>query len=60
MTLALPRAAEVRWIANGECRLKKHTDRLSAVPAAPGVYRYEARLEGAPWIFTNPFYLKQS
>jgi hypothetical protein len=58
MTLALPRAAEVRWIANGECRLKELTDRLSAVPAGPGVYRFEARLEGAPWIFTNPFYLR--
>jgi hypothetical protein len=58
MTLALPRAAEVRWIANGQCRLKELTDRLSAAPAGPGVYRFEARLEGAPWIFTNPFYLR--
>ncbi len=59
MTLALPRAAEVRWIADGQCRLKELTNRLSAVPAGPGVYRFEAWLEGAPWIFTNPFYLRQ-
>ena len=58
ITLALPRPAEVRWIADGECRLKELTDCLSAVPAAPGVYRFEARLEGRPWIFTNPFYLR--
>jgi hypothetical protein len=58
MTLELPQKAEVRWLANGRCRLAEFTDRLSAVPASPGVYRFEARLEGAPWLFTNPFYLR--
>ena len=58
MSLALPREAEVRWIANGETRLRENTDRLAARPAGPGVYRYEVRLDGRPWIFTNPFYLR--
>jgi hypothetical protein len=58
MTLSLPRDADVRWIANGECRLSERTDRMAVYPGGPGVYRFEAWLDGAPWIFTNPFYLR--
>lgn len=58
MTLALPRAADVRWIANGRCRLRLHTTHLLARPAEPGVYRFEAWLDGRPWLFTNAFYLR--
>ena len=58
MTIELPLQAEVRFIADGRCRLREVTDRLSAAPAAPGVYRFEARVDGAPWLFTNPFYLR--
>jgi hypothetical protein len=58
MSLSLPRPAEIRWIANGVARLKVNDDRLSARPVGPGVYRFEAYLEGRPWVFTNPFYLR--
>lgn len=58
ITLTLPRAGEVRWIADGRCRLTKCTERMDVRPAGPGVYRFEVRLAGAPWIFTNPFYLR--
>jgi len=56
--LRLPRAAEVRWIVNGRCRLAEAGDEIEVAPAGPGVYRFEVRLERAPWIFTNPFYLR--
>jgi hypothetical protein len=56
--LSLPCAAEIRFIANGRVRLRTNGSRLSAHPAGPGVYRFEAYLQGRPWLFTNPFYLR--
>ena len=57
-TLSLPSAGKVRWIANGQCRLESTSDHMEARPAGPGVYRFEVWLDGAPWIFTNPFHLR--
>jgi len=58
MILRLPRSGEIRWLADGEARLTHTGDELNATPVAPGVYRFEVRLQGRPWIFTNPFYLR--
>ena len=58
LALTLPRSAEIRWMVNGRCRLAERSERMEVCPAAPGVYRFEARLDGAPWLFTNPFYLR--
>lgn len=58
MRLRLPRPAEITWIANGVARLTTRGDAACAMPLEPGVYRFEARLDGRPWIFTNPFYLR--
>ena len=58
MSLVLPHEAEERWMANGRCRLREKTDRLITRPGGAGVYRFEAWLDGAPWVFTNPFYLR--
>lgn len=51
--------AEMRLLRDGapcacaEGRALEHEDRR------PGVYRFEVRLGGRPWIFTNPFYLRK-
>jgi len=58
MTLTLPVRAQISWIANGRPRLRVTGDSLTAEPIEPGVYRFEARLDGRPWLFTNPFYLR--
>jgi len=58
LRLRLPRPAEIRWFAEGRCRLMVHDRSLTARPAGPGVYRFEAWLDGRPWLFTNPFYLR--
>jgi len=58
MTLTLPVKAEVRWIVDGRRRLTERTDELAARPAGPGVYRFEAALDGRPWFYANPFYLR--
>jgi hypothetical protein len=56
--ITLPHCARIRWWANGRERLAVDADHLTATPAGPGVYRFEAWLDGVPWIFTNAFYLR--
>jgi len=56
--IRLPMATEIRLIADGRCRLVAHSDALSVPVPGPGVYRFEVRLGGRPWLFTNPFYLR--
>lgn len=58
LRLRLPRVAEVRLIRNGRLRLRRETDRFEFRALREGVYRFEARLQGRPWVFTNPFYLR--
>ena len=58
MRLELPVDAEVRWIADGCCRLTGRMRHMEAVPAGPGVFRFEATLNGRPWFFGNPIYLR--
>ena len=58
MSLRLPLKAQVRWIVNGRQRLSADTDAMDAVPAGPGVCRFEARLEGEPWFYANPIYFR--
>ena len=58
MRLELPTEAEVRWIADGRCRLADRTRVMEAVPAGPGVFRFEATINGLPWFFGNPIYLR--
>ena len=58
MSFSLPREAEVRWVVNGRIRITAHTARLDVTAGGPGVYRFEAWLNQAPWVFANPFYLR--
>ncbi len=58
LSLRMPHRAEVRWIVNGRCRLEANSDSVEVRTAGPGVYRFEARRDGMPWVFTNPFYLR--
>ena len=58
LTITLPCRAEIRWIVNGRCRIREVAETLAVRPVEPGVYRFEARLFGRPWLFTNPFYLR--
>lgn len=58
LALALPRKAEIRWIADGRCRLVESSRQMNVRPAGPGVYRFEAHIDDKPWLYTNPFYLR--
>lgn len=54
-----PRAASLALVRDGSVVAEEETDSLSFKATAPGVYRAEARLEGRPWVFTNPIYLRE-
>lgn len=58
LRLRLPRTAEVALVRNGRPRVIRTTDRFEFLARCAGVYRFEVRLDGRPWIFTNPFYLR--
>lgn len=58
MRLSVPHAAQLCLVADGRRRLQSRGRELCAIAPAPGVYRFEARLEGRPWLFTNPFYFR--
>ena len=58
LLLRLPRTAHVTLVQDGRARLRRTTDRFEFLARRPGVYRFEATLNGRPWVFTNPFYLR--
>jgi len=59
LRIMLPRAAEIRLIADGRCCMQRSAMEAEFVARGPGVYRFEVHLAGKPWIFANPFYLRQ-
>jgi hypothetical protein len=54
----LPVSAEIRLIDNGREWVHKDGDSLEVDVQEPGVYRIEARLNGQPWVFSNPIYIR--
>ena len=56
--LKMPRSADVSLIRNGRTIKTAATAELTYQAEEPGVYRVEARVEGRPWLFTNPIYLR--
>ena len=53
-----PVAADFRLIRDGLLHTRGQGMRRVFKTSGPGVYRVEAFLEGRPWIFTNPVYLR--
>ena len=54
-----PRAAELRLLRDGRVLAERQkATALELVVETPGVYRVEALLNGRPWVFTNPIYLR--
>ena len=57
LVAATPRPAEITLLRNGR-KLESHTGgRMRFRADREGVYRIEARIDGRPWIFSNPIYL---
>lgn len=53
-----PRPASLRLIGNGEVIKESEGNSLEMSLSSRGVYRLEVHLEGKPWIFTNPIYVR--
>lgn len=59
LTVTSPLAADLSLLRDGRpVATRTKADRLEFAVDAPGVYRAEARLDGRPWVFTNPIYLR--
>jgi len=53
-----PVDAQMRLVRDGQPIAEAAGRQLAAEGSEPGVYRVEARLDGRPWVFTNPIYLR--
>jgi len=53
-----PHEAEITLVGNGETRMSRTARKVEFVAEQPGVYRFEAELNGKPWVYANPFYLR--
>ena len=53
-----PQAAHLVLVRDGVRVAEAQADALDYRAETPGVYRAEAYLDGRPWIFTNPIYLR--
>jgi hypothetical protein len=54
----LPDEADITLIRNSEAVQTERGFELVVPIDGPGVYRVEVRRNGAPWIFSNPIYVK--
>jgi hypothetical protein len=55
----VPREADLRLLKDGTPFQTTRGREILGSANGPGVYRAEARLDGKPWIFTNPVYLRR-
>jgi len=54
----LPQSGQIAFIHNGRKIAAEEGAKASFPAGEPGVYRLEVRLNGRPWIFSNPICLK--
>ena len=56
---ACPADAELRLLHDGQTIGVEQGREIGGAASEPGVYRVEALLDGRPWIFSNPIYLRE-
>jgi len=56
----VPRSAQLRLLRNGHLVAETSDRTLAHKAHQPGVYRLEAYLDGRPWVFSNPVYLREA
>jgi hypothetical protein len=54
-----PVGADLRLVRNGKPIAETHGKELTQRVEEPGVYRVEVHLDGRPWLFSNPIYLRE-
>lgn len=60
LVVHLPRDAQISMVKDGFSVDTVTTSEYTYRVKGHGVYRVEARIDGRPWIFTNPIYLRRS
>lgn len=55
-----PANGRIRLVRDGAAIAESDGDTLTADAHDPGVYRAEVSLNGRPWIFSNPIYLRET
>lgn len=55
----LPADADVTVVRDGRPFAEDRTREVTVRADGPGVYRVEARIDGRPWLYTNPIYLRR-
>jgi len=55
-----PHAAELYLIRDGTVIGKQSGEQIETRLKSPGVYRVEAKIEGQPWVYTNPIYIREN
>jgi hypothetical protein len=60
LEVSSPHAAELYMFKDGVVIDKNSGVRLETPADGPGVYRVEAKLEGRPWVYTNPIYIRDT
>lgn len=58
LQVVLPTAAEIRVVRDGALYDQATGQTRAVSVTTPGVYRVEARLDGRPWLYSNPMYIK--
>jgi len=58
MEVETPRKAKIGLVRDGAVLCSNVGQRLAAPAPGPGVYRAEVFLDGKPWVFSNPLYLR--
>ena len=58
LSATLPVRTHIKLIRNGKAILRKERERLEFRVEEPGVYRVEARINGRPWLYSNPIYIR--
>ncbi len=53
-----PHLAKIKLLRNGKIYSESEGTSLEFSSAEKGVYRVEAYMEGRPWVFTNPIYVR--
>ena len=60
LCVSVPYQAEIQLLRNGETIKNINAKKLHISTDKSGVYRVEVYLDGRPWIFSNPIFLRNS
>ncbi|MCJ7615448.1 MAG: PHP domain-containing protein [Desulfobacterales bacterium] len=57
LEISSPKVASISVLKDGSVFYEKKAQHCEVQVDGPGVWRVEARLDGRPWIYSNPFYI---